>query len=430
MTERYVLMGLGGPRAAWFGRVSRWATEAVIPADFVKTISAEEVRSRLTAGRRCSAVLLDATAPTVDRDLLGAVADAGAVAIVVTDPRVPRSWTQLGAHATLPDDFDRSELMAVLAAHASVVVPVVPPLAAQAIPSVDIPSWQCPIVAVTGAAGTGRSVIAVATAQGLVPTVERRPVLLADLALDADLAMLLDAGDVVPGLPELVDAHRLGHPDPVEVRSMTFALPERGFDLLAGLRHPADWVTLRANAVAASITSLRRTYRTVVADVDPALDSVAADAAPDIRDRNAAAVSTLSAAAVVVVVGRAGLQGLHRHLRVLTRVHDLAPDGCRIVPVVNGCVRRSTTAAETREALAAWATAVDRETDTPVFTPQRRGLDERLRDGGLLPGRFVRPIGTAVRLALTTATPASSASTAIPVHPGELGHLHPNAEPA
>ena len=38
-------------------------------------------------------------------------------------------------------------------------------------------------------------------------------VLLADLALRADQAMIHDAGELGPGIQELVDAHRLGHPD-------------------------------------------------------------------------------------------------------------------------------------------------------------------------------------------------------------------------
>jgi hypothetical protein len=62
-----------------------------------------------------------------------------------------------------------------------------------------------------------------ALAQGLAnDDLHAGQVLLADLKLDADLAMLHDARDVVPGLQELVDAHRHGHPTGDEIRRLTF----------------------------------------------------------------------------------------------------------------------------------------------------------------------------------------------------------------
>ena len=58
--DRYVLLGLARPRAAWFRDVGRWATSAAIPAEFLKCVSVEELRARLGAGRSHSAVLLEA----------------------------------------------------------------------------------------------------------------------------------------------------------------------------------------------------------------------------------------------------------------------------------------------------------------------------------------------------------------------------------
>src|SRR5690606_6970796 len=49
--DRYVLLGLAGVRARWFGEVARWATTAVVPVDFVKVVSAEEARTQLRSGR-------------------------------------------------------------------------------------------------------------------------------------------------------------------------------------------------------------------------------------------------------------------------------------------------------------------------------------------------------------------------------------------
>jgi hypothetical protein len=70
--DRFVLLGLARPRATWFSEVSRWATSAIVPAEFVKCVSAEEVRARLAVGRPWSAALLDGSLPAVDRDLLAA----------------------------------------------------------------------------------------------------------------------------------------------------------------------------------------------------------------------------------------------------------------------------------------------------------------------------------------------------------------------
>ena len=74
-------------------------------------------------------------------------------------------------------------------------------------------------------------------------------VLLADFRLHAEQAMLHDARDVVPGVQELVDAFRAGRPADGEVRALTFAVPERGYQLLLGLRRARAWSTIRPRAV-------------------------------------------------------------------------------------------------------------------------------------------------------------------------------------
>ncbi|MGI9602742.1 MAG: hypothetical protein ACR2QE_12715, partial [Acidimicrobiales bacterium] len=220
MSERYVLIGLAGPRSEWFGRVSRWATEAVVAADFVKTMSVEELRARLETGRVYSAALLDAGIAAVDRDLLDSARAAGCATVVVLDPRVERDWESLGATATLDPDFDRDALIRVLVTHTR---PVRRTEAGNvSAVEVETPRWQAPVIAVTGAAGTGRSTVAMAVAQGLASHSRHQPLALADFALEADLAILLDTGDVVPGVQELVESHRLGAPPPEAVRQLLF----------------------------------------------------------------------------------------------------------------------------------------------------------------------------------------------------------------
>src|SRR6202034_745370 len=83
--ERYVLLGLAPPRAPWFEELTQWTTSAAIAAEFVKCVSAEEVRVRLASGRRHSALLVDATIPSFDRDLVDEAAASLTPVVVVRD---------------------------------------------------------------------------------------------------------------------------------------------------------------------------------------------------------------------------------------------------------------------------------------------------------------------------------------------------------
>jgi hypothetical protein len=96
-TDRYVVLGLAHPRSMWFREVGRWATAAALPLEFVKCVSAEEVRARLDGGRRFSALLADARVPGVDRDLLDVATSHGCPVLIIRDERVPRDWPSLGA---------------------------------------------------------------------------------------------------------------------------------------------------------------------------------------------------------------------------------------------------------------------------------------------------------------------------------------------
>ena len=99
--ERYVLLGLAPARAAWFGALAQWATSASIAAEFIKCVSGDEVRARLASGRTYSALIVDATDPSFDRDLVDAATAAGTPVIVVADQRGPSfSTSDLGVVAT------------------------------------------------------------------------------------------------------------------------------------------------------------------------------------------------------------------------------------------------------------------------------------------------------------------------------------------
>ena len=45
--ERYVVLGLAPARSAWFRSVGLWANSGALPAEFLKCMSAEEMRARL-----------------------------------------------------------------------------------------------------------------------------------------------------------------------------------------------------------------------------------------------------------------------------------------------------------------------------------------------------------------------------------------------
>src|SRR5205085_2658800 len=147
--------------------------------------------------------------------------------------------------------------------------------------------WRGTVVAVTGPGGTGASTTAMALAQALGDDVRQAGmVLLADLRLHAELAMLHDAGDICPGVQELVEAHRGGLPSADEIRSLVLAPAGRSYHLLLGLRRARFWPVLRPQAFAAAFDSLEHTFRVVVCDVDGDLEGEDDGGSVDVEERN------------------------------------------------------------------------------------------------------------------------------------------------
>lgn len=427
--DRYVVLGLAPARSAWFREVARWATSAALPLEFVKCVSREELRVRLTSGRALSAVLLDAGVPGLDRDLLDGARAAGCAVLVVDDGRSRVDWSSLGASAVLPAALGRADLHAALVEHAT------PIGRSDDIDPVTAPAggggWRGSLVAVTGARGAGASTVAMAVAQHLGDDARRAGlVVLADLALDADLALLHDSGDVVPGLQELVDAHRTGVPSLDDIRALTWDVPGRGYALLLGLRRHRDWAALRPRAVEAGLDGLRRAYRVVVADVDPDVEGEDQCGSTDVEDRNVLARTAASRAGVVVVVGVPGTKGVHSLVRVVDGLLELGVPGRRILPVVNRAPRSPRQRAELTKAVATLVAGLRRGggVPSPVFLPERRRLDDAVRDGERLPGGLSVPVGSAVAALLdqAPAAPADEEGRAgdgepVPVAPGSLG---------
>ena len=399
-SERYVVLGLARVRSIWFTEVARWANSGSLAIDFVKTVSTEEVRSHLTSGRPFSALLLDGGLPGIDRDLVELAAEHGCAVVLVTDGRRDRAG--VGVTATLGEDFSRLELEGVLGDHATPIgrADDVPGLVE---PAEGLPGFRARTIALTGSGGTGRSVLASALAQGLGADVAHTDtVVLADLALHADQAVLHDARDVIPGLIELVESHRSGAPTPEEVRSLTFDIVTRRYRLLLGLRRHRDWTALRPRALRAALDGLRQAFTMVVADIDDDVEGEHATGSADIEDRNLLARTTLSLADVVVVVGAPGVKGTHSMLRVVRDVIGAGVEPARILPVVNRAPRRGPARNELTRTVTELLAASNpgHAVLSPVFIPERRQVDDAVRDGVALPAAIVDPLTSAVRARL------------------------------
>ena len=437
-SERYVVLGLAQVRSEWFRELSRWSTSASIAVDFVKTVSVEEVRARLASGRAFSALLVDGSLSGVDRDLLDRARDVGASVIVVTDGRADRDWSAIGASQVLPAEFGRDDLQRALADHAA------PIGRSDELPeptggSNVVLGLRGSLIAVTGSGGAGTSTIAIATAQGLADATHlRNSVVLADLQLRSDQAMLHDARDVVPGLLELVDAHRASHPTSAEVQRMAFAVLDRHYHLLLGLRRQRDWTALRPRAFEASLVGLLQSYRIVVADIGADLEGEAECGSIDVEERNLIARTTLPAADVVVVVGRPGMHGLHAQLRVVRELIDHGIDAERLAPVINVAPRQARARAELTRSFADLISSshAGLPIASPVFVPERRGIDEALRDGVRLPDQVTGPVTATVTAALErlhsidAPAPPVAAPEPVAVEPGTLGSWFADDEEA
>lgn len=429
-----MLLGLAPARAPWFAALSQWATSATIAAEFIKCVSADEVRARLASGRRHSALLVDAASPAFDRDVVDAARAAMTPVIAVRGLRSPGfPAADLGIVAELPGDFSRNDLLDVLTAHCQLIGrgDRLPAALVDATP----PIWLGQLITVCGPGGTGASTVAIALAQGLGADVRNgRRVLLADLARRADQAMLHDAQELGPGTQELVEAHRLGRPDIDEVWRTTFDVPRRGYRLLLGLRRPEAWSALRPRAIDASIDGLRRSFQVVVADVTGDFEGEADGGSVDVEERNHLARSAALRSGVVVAVGAPGMKGVHSLATLVRSLMGIGVSPGRIVTAFNRSPRHPRARAELARALADLLAVTGRDAGPettlagPIHVPERK-LEDLLRDGGLLPGAVVDPVIQAVRVVSErqfASSPAPPGPTL--VTPGSLGRWSESAE--
>jgi MinD-like ATPase involved in chromosome partitioning or flagellar assembly len=422
--DRFVVLGVAQVRSPWFREVARWATSAMLPIEFVKAMSCEEVRVRLRSGRGYSALLVDDSLPGVDRDLVDLAREAGCAVLIVDSGRGSRRWGELGASALLSSAFARDELLQVLQQTAS---PITRSTGGSSQPADDGHpiGFRGRLVAVTGPPGAGRSTVAAALAQGLARDARNADmVCLADLALHADQAMLHQSPDVVPGLTELVEGHRSGTPSVDSIRDLTWKVTERGYYLLLGLRRHRDWTAIRPRAFAAALDGLRRGFTIVVADVDDDVEGEQATGSIDVEERNTIARTTTMASDLVVVVGQPGLTGLHSHVRTTRALVDLGVPGHQLLPVINRSPKGPRARAELTSAFGELLGVDGAAVPTPLHVPDRRHLDQTHRDVVRFNDGWIAPLVGTVQ-ALIDREPEAELAPPMPalepVRPGSLG---------
>lgn len=434
--ERYVLIAVGRGRERWLTELGRWSTSGAAPVDVLRCLGGDEALATLGSGRRASALLVDARS-ALDRDLVAAAAAQEVPTVVVSDGSVHRDWDALGCAAVIDAEFGRDRLLAVLTEHTAPVDRSRRP-GRVTLAQRDLPPTS--FVAVLGTGGSGTSTVAMGVAQSLAETPPTRQaddtrrtradagqndVLLVDGARRGELAMYHDVGDVIPGLPELVEAHRNDRLDPHGARALTFAIERRGYDLLLGRRRPADWVVLRRRAVEASVDTLARSYRVVVMDVDADLDGESETGSADVGDRHSVTAIALDRADVVLVVARPGMKGLHALAGLVDEVVGAGVPPVRVQPVINGIARNPATRAEASRSLQRLRATGDRGASAAALHLRSiRQLEDAHRSGARLPAGLCDPLGRVVRHHLANLGPRAAGPTmdeAARVGPGELG---------
>lgn len=440
MSARFVVLGLARPRTPWFSEVGRWATSGSAPIEFIRCVSREEVAANLASGRGYSALLIDGASLELDRDLVEDLRQAGSPTIVVEDRSVSRDWPSLGVLAVLPADFSRTDLVLALDTHATPLDGRAATVAARRVGDEAAGGAAEPAgrwISVVGG-GSGTSVLAMALAQAFGDREGDGRVVLTDLALDADQAMLHAAPDIVPGLSELVELHRAARVSPEQIRELTFTVDGRRYELLLGLRRHRDWAALRPRATDAALDGLSRAFPVVVADCDGDVEGEADCGSVDVEERNGLARAALRRADAVVVVGTAELTGLHALVRTMARLRQFGIETPRLVPVVNRAPRSARARAEVARAVGSLTGGAGSGggggsggsgtggggVAGPLFVPSVRRLDAVLRDGGRLPDQLGLRLAGAVAAVLDALGPVRPGTAEPePVRPGELGAL-------
>ncbi|MEX0767485.1 MAG: hypothetical protein WD029_03345, partial [Microthrixaceae bacterium] len=250
-------------------------------------------------------------------------------------------------------------------------------------------------------------------------------VALIDGARVADMSMYHDVGDVLPGLPELVEAHRVDHLEPEEIRRLLFPIDNRFYHLLLGQRRSRDAAAMRPQSILAAIDGLRRSFDFVVLDHDPDLDGESETGSIDVEERHTLSRSTAERADLIVLVGRPGAKGIHDLIRLIDRYSDLGVARERLIPVMNQASKNPAHRVAIARAVAELSSSIemnDSRLVAPLFLRTIRRMEELHRSAAPLPENFGRPLANlSQRLLLELGQRVIDAHQEVPIRVGELG---------
>jgi MinD-like ATPase involved in chromosome partitioning or flagellar assembly len=393
--DRYVILGLGRPRSPWFGNVALWTTAGAVPAEFHKCLSAADVRRRLSSLQLHSALIVEEGIADLDRDLIETARRANTPTFVISNSN-EQEWLELGAASVLPGDLTPALLLQTLTGNATIISTT---RVDDADASIEhITERQGRLIAVTGPGGTGASTIAIALAQAAASDVtEADHVALVDFARNSEQAMLHDSPDISPSVEELVELHRHRRPNAEQVREITYGVEQRGYRLLLGQRRIGAWTAMPPVAIASAINGLRRTFRTVIADITADFEGENEGGSIDIEERNALSRVTISQADLVVVVGTGTFKGIHALTRTMRQLVSAGVDEERIIPVIARSPKKGLERAEITKAITALSNqgSPSMRCITPIFLPDKP-VENALRDGIRLPKQIVVPLRTTI----------------------------------
>lgn len=405
------VLGLAPARSAWFHTVERWSQSAMVPFEFVRCLTVDDLLRRVTDG--ADVALIDECVAGLDAEFIERLREAGCVAIIVTADPSHSGSAPHGAPAVVSAPFERTHLLDLLEQKIN-------DRTARSDESIATETRRGRIIGVTGAGGSGTSTMARAIASELT---DHGTVALVDAAPHADQALLHDLGDIVPGLPELVELHRNGRPDADDVAGRLWECPRHGYDLLPGLRRPREWTLLRRRPVEAMADSLCARYDFVVVDCDDDVDGERETGSIDIEERNLLARTFVLGADAIVLTTRADVTGLRRGVALTTSLVDAGVAPERIIVSVTGAPRTT----RDRSRLSRELTLLLRgdagiPVPTPVMVPHRRELAALDLDAAPLPRQYSASVVTALNDVLTrVAPPTPSAPMLRAVVPGTLG---------
>lgn len=417
MTDPYVIAAVALPRSDWLSRVGHWASSGALPIELTRCLSTAELSALIASGKRLSAVLIDPTVPGADRDLIDSARRVQTPTIAVTTRRSQRDLTGIGIAHILNEAFTAEDLIGVLSQH-SAPIPRGTPRQMQLDTALGGDTTTGSLISVVGSGGVGSSTIAMMTAQTLssygspsarkITRLEestRRTVALIDGALRGNLSMYHDVGDIIPGISELVELHRMDQPDPDAIRSLLFDIPERNYSLLLGMRRPRDWSTMRAASTRSAISGLTRCYDAVVVDHDDSFDGEPETGSLDVEERHVIARHSLLNAQAVVCVGTTGMKGIYDLSWLIQELTRLGIDPDAIIPVINFAPRRPALRASLARTL---SDATGIVTHPPIYVPYLHRMEDAQQSVAALP--HSQPLQNALNRLLSTQRTVSTKS--------------------